>query len=233
MKFLLFVSAFFLLQCSVLAQDAIWKNRKKYINIGYVEQTLMHKEVVGLEWESNFGVSLSFGRTYYLHKKPLFKMLKFGIDLTLPDITYAKYLEPLYYNSNHFDYKDLELDEEIDLGMHQIDAGIQVGPSITINPVDHLKISTYFRYAPSVSMIILDDELNSKFVSFFTFGGAIAYKVISLGVEARWGSANYKSFSVNPDLEFDDDGDVDFELFESDNNKLKTKSVRFYISFRF
>lgn len=82
--------------------------------------------------------------------------------------------------------------------------------------------------------MILDDEVNTQYVSFLTFGGAIAYKAISLGVEGRWGSANYKSLSVSDEEDYDDEEYENVgDIFSFDKNRLKTKSVRFYISFRF
>ena len=196
--------------------DAIWKERRKYFMIGYVNQTLKHEEVEGLKWKSDYGFFLSYGRTYYLHRKPLFKRIKFGLDLTLPDLTYVKYSEPTALHS----------EDESDFGIHQADIGLPIGPSLTINPVSHLKVSGYFHFVPSASIVVLDSEVNAKYVSFFTCGGAIAYKIISLGVESRWGSANYKSFSENEDEETD-------SVFSTDNNKLKTNSVRFYLALRF
>lgn len=198
--------------------DAIWKQRRKYFMIGYVKQTLKHEEIEGLEWKSDYGFFLSYGRTYYLHRKPLFKMIKFGLDLTLPDLTYVKYSEP------QVAYGDDSPD--LDLGVHQAEIGLPLGPSLTINPVSHLKVSGYFHFVPSASVIVLDSEVNVKYVSFFTCGGAIAYKTISFGIESRWGSANYKSFSG------DDDESSD-SFLSTDNNKLKTNSTRFYLALRF
>ena len=61
--------------------ERIWKKRAKYFNIGYItNQTLTDKVDAEAEWKSDFGVSLTFGKTYYLHKKPLLNMIKFGID---------------------------------------------------------------------------------------------------------------------------------------------------------
>ena len=59
--------------------QAIWKDRAKYFNIGYVKQTLTDKTFGG-DITSDFGVSLSYGKTYYLHKKPIAGMIKFGLD---------------------------------------------------------------------------------------------------------------------------------------------------------
>lgn len=222
----------------------IWSRRKKYFNIGYVKQTLTCKDLPGNpQLKSDFGVSLAFGRTFYLHKKPLFGMLKFGLDLTLPEITYVKYKESdVFYSSeetgtgNSYDYDDYE-DEDINLGMHQVDIGAQIGPSITVNPIDHLKVSTYCHFAPAGSIIILDDEVNASFVPYVTFGGAVAYKAISIGVEGRWGTAKYNGLSVNDDYEDYDDfsgSDPSIDNFvDKSKTKFKTKSLTFYISFRF
>ena len=67
----------------------IWKDRAKYFNIGYVNQTVTDKTFGG-KIKSDFGVSLSSGKTYYLHKKPIVGMIKFGLDWTWLDINYAK-----------------------------------------------------------------------------------------------------------------------------------------------
>ena len=72
--------------------ERIWKKRAKYFNIGYItNQTLTDKVDAEAEWKSDFGVSLTFGKTYYLHKKPLLNMIKFGIDATWFELSYAKY----------------------------------------------------------------------------------------------------------------------------------------------
>ena len=59
------------------------------------------------------------------------------------------------------------MDETIDIGNHRLEYGMQVGPSITINPVHELKISLYFRLTPSYSMMYLDDSFNSNFALFY------------------------------------------------------------------
>ncbi|WP_417192432.1 hypothetical protein [Alistipes putredinis] len=52
----------------------------------------------------------------------------------------------------------------------------------------------------------------------------MAWKVISVGVEGRWGQAKYNGFSLE---------DADLEGISSTKTKLKTNSVRFYVGFRF
>ena len=103
---------------------------------------------------------------------------------------------------------------------------MQIGPSITINPVGHLKISGYFRYAPCASILYLDSEVNCSFASFFVCGGAISYKAISLGVEGRWGSAKYKNMFDTEDVEDSFSGSKEKQTW-------KTGATRLYISFRY
>lgn len=103
------------------------------------------------------------------------------------------------------------------------------------SPIDHLKVSGYFHFIPSGSILVLNDEVNASYVSNFAFGGAISYKAISFGVESRWGKAKYNSFSVdedaidNPDIE---DFNPDDVLIKG-KNRMKTKSVRFFLTLRF
>lgn len=220
--------------------EDVWKDRKKYFNFGYAIQDLSHMDIANTKWSSSFAFYYSSGRTFYLHKKPLFNMMKFGLDLGLPDVTYAKYTDSdkeknndpntEQYWSNIFAGTE---EDQLDLGMQQIDAGIHIGPSITLNPVDRLKISAYFHVIPSASIILLNHDINCKFVPFLSCGGSISYKVISVGVEGRWGHANYKSFSINEEQEEEADLSDLGALFETSHNRLKTKTLRIYIGFRF
>ena len=177
-------------------------------------------------------------------------MMKFGIDWTYFDVTFAKYKDDQQYKEEEISseggytqsdpdnpFSDIveESTEDIDLGVMQIDAGMHVGPSFTINPVGNLMISTYFHFIPSVSFVFLNDEINYNFVPSWSYGGAIAWKAISLGVEYRWGKAKYKSLSIDEDAAESED-DLDFDniedIFQKGNNRLKTSYLRIYLSFR-
>lgn len=201
----------------------IWKKRSKYFNLGYVNQSLIFKDLGDEKLKNDFGVSISWGKTYYLHKKPLLGMLKFGLDWSWVDLNYSKYTIS-EIDDPYSDPVGGIVDETIDIGNHQLEYGMQIGPSVTINPVHELKISLYFRLTPSYSMMYLDESFNSNFALFYSFGGSVAWKVISIGVEGRWGQAKYKGFSLE---------DADLEGISSTKTKLKTNSVRFYVGFRF
>ena len=223
--------------------ERIWKKRAKYFNIGYItNQTLTDKVDAEAEWKSDFGVSLTFGKTYYLHKKPLLNMIKFGIDATWFELSYAKYSEPdvfaeggsytRAYNDYSSGYEDY-YEEDFDLGIHQIDASMHVGPSVTVNPVGDLKVAAYFHYVPTYSMVVIDDSFGHGYVSNFAFGASVAYKAISVGIKHRWAKkATYNGLSF--DAEGMDYDAPDFEdVIESDKWKMKSKSFRVFLSFRY
>lgn len=217
--------------------NKIWR-RTKYRNIAFVKQSLQEQDGTGEKWHSDYAFALTMGRTYYLHRKPILNMIKFGIDWTYLDINYANYGKIKNYDFDNNDYPlesyPDEQEDDINIGRHQFEYAMQVGPSVTVNPINHLKVNAYFRYAPSFSGILIDDEFSCNYASFFVTGAAISYKVISVGIESRWGKAKYKNFSIDDFNE--EDMDVDNpewnDVISKSKRKFKTNSVRFYISFR-
>ena len=197
-----------------LKYNKVWNDRKQYFNFSYATQTLSSEEI-GVEYKADWAAAISSGKTFYLHKKPLARMIKFGIDWTWFDLNAAQYS---YVDSEIF--KDRER-----YNLYQAEVGMHVGPSITINPVHHLKLSLYYRLAPSYSLLFdADNEsLHHNFGLFNSMGGAISWKLLSVGIEMRSGKVEYN------DIEF---GDFDSDT-ASDNQKLKTETVRFYFGFRF
>lgn len=214
----------------------IWNDRAKYFNISYVRQSLSVPDD-NCTWNNNLGVAITSGRTYYLHKKPILGMIKFGLDWSYMDINFGMYkdkygyLDNLYSGDggsggNYYDpgynggYDDgsYDYDDEGETQIYQAEIGMQFGPSVTVNPIDHLKVSGYFRVTPSYSIFYDGNDVSGSYGTFFSCGGAVSYKVISLGIEGRWGNTKYASLM----------GDEDGEKL-----KCKTGSTRFYVSFRF
>lgn len=194
----------------------IWKDRAKYFNISYVKQNLSAEDA-NYKYNSSLGVAITNGRTYYLHKKPILGMIKFGIDWSFFDVNFA-----MYENS-------VSSYEEEDDDIYQAEIGMQIGPSVTVNPIDHLKVNGYFRVTPSYSMMYSGEEFNGSYGTFFSVGGAVSYKVISLGIERRWGKTKYKSLVDLGDIT----GEDDEPSSGAPKSIWKTGSTRFYISFRF
>lgn len=214
--------------------EQVWQKRKKYLNIGYMtggDLKPAQSDYYGRD--SKFGVSLNWGRTYYLHKKPLLGLMKFGIDATflslnynklgddvqtLPEGTFGEWADFVGQGSGSSDSGE---DDDLDIGSHKIDAGLQVGPSLTVNPVGQLKVSAYFRYCPTYSMLVLNDTFTGRYVSMFDYGVSVAYRAISVGVEHRFGRGKYKCPSF-------------FMVADSQGRaELETSATHFYIGFRF
>lgn len=198
------------------SNNRIWRNRAGYLNVGFVTQSVIEdytfSEINDVLMTSDWGVSLTSGKTYYLHKKPIADMVKIGLDWSWLDINCARYLSNLGYVPGHREYE-----------VYQAEVGMQFGPSVTVNPVHHLKVSAYFRVTPSYSAIYNVDRERGygSYVTMYNVGAAVAWKLLSLGVEYRGGKGAYKSF------------DGDYYFVGDKEDKLKTRGVRFYFGFRF
>lgn len=78
----LIAAAWLLTSVAASAQEPeAW--RPKYVNLSFVSQKLDFGE--GEKLKSRFGAAFTTGRSYYLHKKPVAGMIRFGIDATWID----------------------------------------------------------------------------------------------------------------------------------------------------
>lgn len=191
-------------------QEKIW-GRSKYFNLGYNMENLTNDDSTS-ELTRTFGTSITIGRTFYLHKSPIAGMIKFGLDWSYIDINAAGYNYKYSYweSDSEGSNNTLETDE---YSIYKMEVGMQFGPSVTVNPIDYLKISAYFRYSPCYS-VVLDDALqfNGSYGSYMNAGLAVSYKVISVGYEMRWGTSN-----------------ISYE----NASKWDAKGSKVYISFRY
>ena len=201
-----------------MSWQKIWGKHTRYMNIGYVNQSLTRKEYGGGTWRSYFGFHYGFG----------------SIDWTYCDLNLAKYEDTFgffngdaedmgygdyYYEEGHLPSSP-ELNGSVEMKkMQQYEFSTQIGPSVTINPVSYLKAGLYFRVAPSYSLLTIQDSYGSDLLhsygTFFTLGGSVSYKAISIG-----------SWNENTSM-------GDMLRGENDKTKWKTGSMRFYISFRY
>lgn len=197
--------------------------RKKYYNLGFSTQTMTTPEDPGFELKSNYGATFTFGRTYFVHKKKLFGLMRFGIDATWTDINYFNYKMEYHFQGEPI------VDDLLSASFHQLEIGMQVGPSVTITPLPKFNIHGYFRYAPTFSALYDGGAFNGGYVSYFVGGGALSYGAIGLGVEARFGSSNYKKIGVSSE-----DGDYeeeDMSIIRFSKNKFS--GMRVYLTLRF
>lgn len=220
--------------------NAIWR-RKKYFMIGYAGQNL-ETETDGIKnkYKSQVAINLNWGRTYYMHKDAIADILKIGLDWSWINLSFAKYKsgDGIHINTDYSDYKNngyQDNDNEIELGIYQMEAGMSIGPSFNIAPfyhigkgLQHLKSHVYFHYTPSYSMFLEsyegENEFSSGFANFFNIGIDVAYKAISVGYEYRWGNAKYEISDFNENNE---------KSSSKTKTKMNTKTWSFFVRFNF
>lgn len=224
---------------------SIWR-RTKFFNIFYTNSTLKLEDAV--DKKSRFGVGFNIGNTYFLHRRPLAGMVKFGLDAVWTDINYVNYDKGNFKFSipNEDDYDDFnDFDEDGDefmsggLGWHKLDIGIGVGPSVHVAPfssfsngLEHLRAQLYFHFTPSMSILLMSDDDETKahygFSPVFNFGGVISWKAIAVGLEGRWCSAKYSDLDFG-DEEEGDEYDAVPEVNGNGKTKFKTSSLRVFL----
>lgn len=205
----------------------VWKRYSKYNYLAYGMQTLKSSSK---SIDSDYAFTYLYGRTYYLHKKPIAGLIKFGIDWNFIDVNFAQYPDFPAVSSG-----TTETDtEQADYSMMQIEYGMGIGPSVTVNPVSHLKVCAYFHVTPSYSLIIQNGELYSNYATFFNVGLTVAYKKISIGIENRWcGYTDCGNVKLSrPENMYDKDGNF-IDPFAFYGAKVKTNTLRLFIGYRF
>lgn len=206
----------------------VWKRRGKYRSVSYGVQTMKSNST---DMKSDMAFGLTTGCTYYLHKKPLAGIMKFGLDWSFLDINVAKYPDLPASENTQTNNADTGMPN---LGIWQLEAGMSVGPSLTVNPVDRLKLKLYFRVTPSYSVMIQDKELYHHYATFLNAGLSVSYKIISCGIETRWcGPTNYDGVAMaRLNNVYDEEGNF-HDPFESIAAKMKTKTLRLFIGLQF
>ena len=236
--------------------NAIWK-RKKHISISFSTQNMEDADnPLDMKFKSQAGFNLDWGKTFYLHKKPIANLMKIGLDWSWLNLSFAKYKSGngIHLNSSAGDYSDYDDDDygygyddedndfnlDIDLGVYSLSAGMSVGPSFTFAPfyntgkgLQHLLAQTYFHVTPSYTGIIMTEDGETEayhgYTTYFNWGINVSYKFISIGYEYRWGKSKFNRMS----LDFDDDEDEPETTSSNEKQKIKFGSSAFYIRLNF
>lgn len=232
--------------------EKIWK-RKKYWKLGLANTSIERVEGEAMSWDTDFAVFLQRGKTVYFHSKPLWGMVKVGLDYGFVDIGYAKLkLKSVELDKNttstfgtsvgansYGGFDDIISDApgepatflpEVGLGMHKIDYRLHIGPSVSVNPWNHLIVAAYFHVMPTASGIIENDAFSSGFGCALSAGVSVSYNAISVGVEGVWSTIKYTQASFDEE-DYEDNNDL--TLFDTKKFKLKQNGSRFYIALRF
>ena len=176
--FLLLVSLFTITAVYADGADVL---RRKYTQLSFGRNTFKHD---GWKMKSDIEFNYTSGRTFYLHEEEIAGMVRFGIDGTWTDFTYARYTRTLPVGDGKKDYK-----------FNQFDYALNVGPSAHINPIDDLNVHVYVRYAPAYSLLSGDKQLYGNYATYFLTGLSVSYNFISLGFEGRFGNCDYNNLA--------------------------------------
>lgn len=216
-KGLLLLLTVLLTASAVSAQD-VDILRRKYSQVSYAKNTFKHGD---WKMKSDLAVNYTNGRTFYLHEEEVIDLIRFAIDGTWTDLTYAKYTRNLPWEGKNKAYK-----------FHQIDYSLGVGPSVHINPVDDLYVHTYFRYAPTYSLFMGDKQVYGNYATNFVTGFSVSYSFIALGFEGRFGNCNYDSLlSAKKAAEYIDQ--LKTNPLNQLTEKVKNHGWRVYVAFMF
>lgn len=233
--------------------ERVWR-RKKYMKVGLADPTLERTDGEEMTWKTDFSAFFQSGRTSYFHSKPIAGMIKIGFDYGV-SMNYAKLKlktagggmtsQPGAGNgqgSNMDGFDEIVSQDPsnsplamagINLGMHKFEADLHIGPSVSINPWNHLIATAYFHVMPTGAGILENDNFSYGFGCAFSAGVSVSYKVISVGVEGLWSTIKYKQASFDDDDEDDYSDSEESGLFATKDFKLKQKGPRFYVAFRF
>ena len=257
-----------------LRYERIWKKSTPWI-IAWGHTTFESKEAqpVPLNLSTNLAFSVSKRKTFYLHKKPIAGMMKFGLDLTFFDFNFAIHskghlsangimqssmgnvtsgtyesAEDFFHdvdkkaitNNSVKDGNNTSLDrvlDNINIGRYQFSPGVLgIGPSFRIVPfyalgkpgLDKLKVTLYFHYQPSYTVLIDMKEENKHlyhgYIGQWRCGMNIAYDRLGIGVEHNWGGGRVKQVTI-------DEKDEGLDL-PTDKVSAHISNFRLYIGFR-
>lgn len=218
---------------------SLW-SKNTYFNISYNTTELSSDEFPSMtgafhnELKNKLGVGIQWGQTFNFHKKPLGNVLFIGLDYTWMDLNFNQYdsdTAALYVRG----------DQVLNMPWHHekmsLDYGMSVGPSLTFYPftpthnagAEKVRLQCYFHVGYSVGGTIIKDVIDKTGDKknrvawghglFTSYGANLTWNFIGLGYELRNdNNLNYKC--------------VDKE-FDTGKMKMKQKTSRVYLQFRF
>lgn len=165
--------------------------RRPYANFGFSNITMSSNDMPDLI--SNYSVSFSVGRTFYLHSRPMLGHVRLGIDVTWFDVNYTNYqIMNMAYSAN------------TTTAYEQVELGAQIGPSITIRPFGRFHIHGYAKYSPTASSLDVNGNIYACYTPFIVYGAAVSVGNIGFGLENRTFECKYQELGVKNNTEIID-----------------------------
>ncbi len=209
-----------LLAASVSSWAQAWGERWS-VSLAMGTQELSCKES-NSSFKSEIAATFQFGfKQIRFTKEPIGNFMYIGLDTGF-ELDFAKY-KPCVTDGYQ---KGQNLATGIgtsDWDIMQGEVGLPIGPYLQFAPLSNKKwrLMAYYHFTPSVSGIILDDDLTMAFNPFNTLGVNIGWKNFSVGYEHRWGSAKYEEVQVGT------------PSCNGDKVKYRTTNDRFVLRFNF
>lgn len=199
-----------------LQLERVWSNRK-FTNISY---SLSHKMTSSgqiltstglrdLEYEAEWGLAVTRGKNFLLHRRPIGNVLSFYIDYVGFD-----------FSVNHFDYADdcplfdptLDFTDSQgntnrmytpwDFKKYNVSYGMRLGPSVTLAPFANtnsgmrfLKLNLYAHFGYNVSVCYIEKDSNNEHTVSTSSGGS--YYDDAPGAAFNIAHGVYNAFGLN------------------------------------
>lgn len=184
--------------CGVRNEFRDWRARD-YLNVGYVFQTSFDRAFndgppLTANTKRGWGMSVVYGTSYILHRRPVLGRLRFGVDATWLDVNYANGQTTRLYDGK--------------ARTHQLDLGMGIGPAVRFGVARNWTVDVHFRYNPTFATYYNEAESwkNARlgYASMWTSGAAASWRLLSLGAEVRFGRGTYRRLDweeyVVPDI---------------------------------
>ncbi len=173
---------------NVIMFEDVKIKRSWQIQLSFLEETMTTDAAVALvdECTSNYGAGFTLGKTFYFKGKPGSRnIVKFGIT--------ADWLNAGY---SYYEFNDQFYDRTINSNITHINAGMQLGGTLTFFPQKLINVQLYGKYSPCYSLLNLKYDDNSATYSGLSNGYAaganISIGFFGIGVEYRSHSGSYK-----------------------------------------
>lgn len=219
--------------------SSVW-GRRGYFNFSYNSTKLSPKGNIQTadpsisggvpEFKSDWGVSIQYGRSYRLHKKPIGNIALFNIDYTGIDLNVNHFKaegngKELYNSNNTFnDNGDSYYYTPWNMEKYEANYGMTLGPSLTLAPFNltnskglhYLKFNIFFHVGYHVSFIYMPNDKEADVNTDTTSEG---YEKMRNNLKLDWGHGMITSFGFNVSWKAIGIG------YELRNGNMKYKSI--------
>ena len=244
----------------------VW-GRRSYFNISFCNSALNPKEDIATgigtdlveKVRSNWGASITYGRSYRLHKRPIGNILQFYIDYTGIDLNVSHYAiggdgKNVYDSSKQWPSTDEDGNTENhyyipwNLEKYEGSFGMTLGPSLTVAPftslpnqnAHFLKFNIYYHLGYQASVIYM---INEKDADVNQTKNSNGYKDMKDNLKMLWGhgllstfgfSITWKTIGIGYEyrLAHNKYKSVSPSDFGDSSYKLNTSSNRIFLSLR-